>query len=50
MEHPESGTGPTPASSQYEPPGRRRRDLLGYSASAPLISAAAGLGGLAAPA
>lgn len=48
MEHPESGAGPTPAPSHDEPPGMRRRDLLGYAASAPLISAAAGLGGLAA--
>ena len=50
MEHPESGALPTHAPHQDEPPGMRRRNLLGYAASAPLVSAAAGLGGLAAPA
>jgi len=50
MEHPESGALPTHVPRQDEPPGMRRRDLLGYAASAPLVSAAAvGLGGLAAP-
>ncbi|MGJ7603626.1 xanthine dehydrogenase family protein molybdopterin-binding subunit [Variovorax sp. LT1R20] len=50
MEHSESGAVPTHVPRQDEPPGMRRRDLLGYAASAPLVSAAAvGLGGLAAP-
>jgi isoquinoline 1-oxidoreductase beta subunit len=50
MEHPESAAGPTraPHPDDDESPGMRRRDLLGYAASAPLLSAAAGLGGLAA--
>ncbi|MDP9893828.1 isoquinoline 1-oxidoreductase beta subunit [Variovorax boronicumulans] len=53
MEHSESGAVPTHVPLQDEPPGMRRRDLLGYAASAPLVSAAAaatvGLGGIAAP-
>jgi isoquinoline 1-oxidoreductase beta subunit len=50
MEHPESDAGPTSAPHHDdESPGMRRRNLLGYAASVPLLSAAAGLGGLAAP-
>jgi isoquinoline 1-oxidoreductase beta subunit len=50
MEHPESAAGPTSAPHHDdESQGMRRRNLLGYAASAPLLSAVAGLGGLAAP-
>ena len=44
-----SESGPQAEPHDDDPPGMRRRNVLAYAASAPLLSAAAGLGGLATP-